>query len=123
MTINSATPQDTFDHVFGSGATSYSWWVTVEGQGDTNMAAVYQPLQWQVLVTADDGDGTLKTVLVNHQTVMHAARTIVADDSYANTILRRECRNLVFDADEADFDACSGDVLLQYIVLGGLVYG
>lgn len=122
MTINSATPQDTFDHVFGSGATSYSWWVTVEGQGDTDMSDVDQPLAWVVLVTAEGGDGHLKTAYVTHSTVMHAARLIVADDDYRGSVLREECRNLIFDADEADFDSIAGDSLLQYIVLGGIIY-
>jgi hypothetical protein len=35
----------------------------------------------------------------------------------------RECRNLIFDADEVDFDADSADQLLQVAVLGEIVFG
>jgi hypothetical protein len=46
-----------------------------------------------------------------------------ARPEYASDALVRECRNLIFAADEIDFDANSADELLQVIVLGEIVFG
>jgi hypothetical protein len=115
--MNTATPQDTQDHILGSGALGYEWWHAVTETGmDTP--------DWSAVITADDGDDGEAIATVNHSAVMKAARAIMKDKpKYASDALVRECRNLVFDADNADFDANSADELLQFIVLGEIVFG
>lgn len=122
MPINTASPQDTYDHMFGSGATSYSWWL---GTKTTGVDGSYRAADdWSVQVTADDGNGGETTVIVNHAAVLRAARQVIkAQPKYSSGVLLRECKHLIFDNDETDFDAASGDELLQVIVLGEIVFG
>lgn len=122
MTIKPATPQETFDHVFGSGATQYPWWLGTAAVGDFRMSDIDQPDNWQVEVTAENPDGNENvSKVVDHKLVMRAARKL----SGRNTLhvpLEHECRNLVFDADACDLDAPLADCLLQIIVYGEVVF-
>lgn len=124
MAINPAKPQDTFDHVFGSGALSYSWWQRT--QMAAGMTAVDVPDDWQVKVTAedpDDEDGSINRT-VTHKVIMATARKVIAGEyGLRGVILTRECRNLVFDADEADLDAPLADSLLQLVMYGDVIFG
>jgi hypothetical protein len=122
MPINTAKPQDTYDHMFGSGATSYSWWLSTKTTGvDSNFKASDD---WSVEVTCDDGNEGRKTTTVNHAAVMKAARQVLdTPPKYGSGALVQECKHLIFDNDETDFDAASGDELLQFIVLGEIVFG
>ncbi len=117
MTIKSANYQDTFDIVIGSGSLSYEWWHRAEvWNEDTDI--------WAVRLTADSGNEGESTVVINHALVMKTARAIIeSTPKYASSALLRECRNLVFNSDEVDFDACSADELLQVMVLGEIVFG
>lgn len=118
--INGAGPQDTWDHVFGAGALTWDWWLASESRG-VNGGDV-EP-DWQVTVTVGE-PGDAETATVTHARLMTAARRVLrARPRYASDALVRECRNLVFEADAADFDAASGDELLQVAVLGEVVYG
>jgi hypothetical protein len=122
MTIKSASPEDTYDHALGSGALTFSWW-----RSTRNVRGISRDFDvaddWAVEVTAEGGDGNDVTVTVDHAAVMAAARQVIKEvPKYASARLAIECRNLVFDADNADFDAAVGDELLQLIVLGELVY-
>lgn len=122
MPIDVANPQDTYDHLFGSGATSYSWWLGTKTTGvDEKFNA--SP-DWSVEVTCDNGDEGETTKTVTHQAALTAARQIAKyPPKHASDALVRECKNLLFHADETDFDANSGDELLQFIVLGEIVFG
>jgi hypothetical protein len=111
-----ANPQDTWDIVIGCGALDYEWWHNVTTTGDDTPA-------WSATITADNGNGGEVAVTVDHKAVMRAARMIMTDAEYVNSALRRECKNLIFNADEMDFDAASGDSLLQVMVLGEIVFG
>ena len=123
MSLNQATPQHTYDHMFGSGATSYSWWLGTKTTG-VDMERWKATDDWSVEVTADDGNDGETTVTVDHAAVLRAARQVIKEPpKYASEALVRECKNLLFHADEADFDANSADELLQVLVLGGVVYG
>lgn len=121
--MKTATPQDTFDHMLGSGATMYSWWLNVEITGlKPNGYDVVN--DWAANITAEDGDENEVTVTINHALVLKTARAIIKDHpQYASDALIRESRHLVFDADETDFDACSADEFLQVMVLGEIVFG
>lgn len=122
MPIKTASPQDTYDHMFGSGATSYSWWLSTKTTGvDADFKASDD---WSVEVSCDNGDEGKTTTTVTHAAVLKAARKVLdSKPQYASETLVVECKNLIFDADEADFDAVVGDELLQLIVLGEIVFG
>jgi hypothetical protein len=116
-----ATPQDTWDQIFGSGATNYPWWLKIKFTGVHD--GKVEP-DWSCEVTCDDGMDDRKTTVVNHAVIMKAARYVISHDiQFMGQAAKRSCRNLVFDADEADFDAVSANNLLQYIVLGEVVFG
>lgn len=122
MTIKTATPQHTYDHMFGTGAISYSWWLSTKSTGVDDKGDVTP--EWSVKVTCDNGDGGETTMTVNHAAVLKAACEVIKDPpKYSTDALVRECKNLVFDADSCDFDSDSADELLQYIVLGEIVFG
>jgi hypothetical protein len=121
--MNTATPQDTFDHTLGSGLLSWPWWRDAETTGvdrDGNVAD-----DWTAKITADDGDNQETIVVVDHAAIMRAARKIIAGDGgqYVSDSAKREARALIFDADECDFDASTGDELLQVAVLGQVIFG
>lgn len=123
MTINTASPKDTYDHMFGSGALSYSWWLDTKTTGVEGGTWKVSP-DWSVEVTADDGNDGRTTVTVNHAEVMKAARKVLdTPPKYSSDALAQECRHLIFNNDETDFDANSADELLQFIVLGEIVFG
>lgn len=123
MTINTATPQDTFDHMIGSGAFSWEWWQNVKVTG-TQPDGGDATDDWEAEITADDGNDGTVTVTIGHRDVMKAARAVLAQPPrYASTLLARECGHLVFNADETDFDAPLADELLQFMVLGEIVFG
>jgi len=121
--INTATPQDTFDHMIGSGALSYEWWHAVDVNG-VKANGYDAEDDWSAVISADNGDGGEATVTINHAAVLKAARAVIAKPPrFASDALVRECRHLVFNADETDFDANSADELLQIMVLGEIVFG
>jgi hypothetical protein len=123
MSLTKATPQDTYDHMFGSGALSYSWWrgtKTTGVDGATRRASD----DWSIKVTCEDGNDGEITVTVDHATVLRAARKVIdSPPKYGSSALVQECKHLIFDNDETDFDANSADELLQYICLGEVVFG
>jgi hypothetical protein len=129
--INAATPQDTYDHVLGAGAFTYSWWRKCETTG-LDATGLDATDDWSATVTCDDGDGGTKTATFGHKDVIRmAARVIAAARSedcqpafqQISRSLVRDCRALVFNADEADFDAGTSDEMLQLLVLGEVVFG
>ena len=121
--IKTASPQDTFDSLFGSGAMMYSWWINAEFLGIDSGGHI-QTDEWTAKVTAENGDGGETTVTIDHKAILKAARQIMkVRPEYASDALVRESRHLIFDADELDFDANSADEILQVIVLGEIVFG
>jgi hypothetical protein len=130
MSIRSATPQETFDHMLGSGATSFTWWVNC---AIFNVRDGKAQDDWEAILTCDDGNDATKTLRLNHESVMKAAREILrnylSDQATSEHVphvphtVIRECAHLVFDADETDFDADSADCLLQLMVLGEIPFG
>jgi hypothetical protein len=121
--MQTASPQDTFDSLFGSGAMMYSWWIDAEFTGIDSGGHI-QTIDWTAKVTADDGNDGETVATIDHKAILKAARQVMkARPEYASDALVRECRNLIFDADELDFDANSADEILQVIVLGEIVFG
>jgi hypothetical protein len=128
-----ATPQDTYDHVFGSGLDQWPWWRKFITRGvDRDWHASDE---WQVDVTAENGDGGETTATVDHALIMKTARRVLA--SKGKTLrtatgvaypawsldLERQCSHLLFNVDAADLDAPCADELLQLAVLGEVVFG
>jgi hypothetical protein len=117
MAMNPATPQDTFDHMIGAGAFQWEWWHGLRVTGEDTP-------EWTATVTIDNGDDGEVTKTIDHKTVMAAARRFMSNPpKYSGDAARQACRDLVFNRDEADFDADSADQLLQFIVLGEIVFG
>lgn len=122
--MKSATPKDTYDHMFGSGATQYEWWLSVKAGPGMDLAAEPIPNDWSIIVTIDDGNDGIKSREVTHAVVMRAARQFMnKKPQYSSDSAREACKDLVFNADECDFDAASADELLQFILLDEIVYG
>lgn len=119
--MKTASYTDTFDHMIGSGALGYGWWRGVKIAGAPDAEATPE---WAATITAEDGDGSDKVVTFGHKEVLAAARKVIeSPPEYGSSALLRECKHLIFDADETDFDANSADELLQFIVLGQIIYG
>lgn len=122
MGINAATPRDTYTHVFGCGALTYSWWLNTKTTGVTDWDSIAD--DWSAEVTCEDGDGGQKTATVTHKDVLRWARKVIANPpKYSSSTLVQECKNLVFNNDDTDIDAVVGDELLQLLVLGEIVFG
>ena len=121
--MSAAAPQNTFDHMIGSGAFQWSWWLNLEVTGETDDTGTVSD-DWAAEITCEDGNGGRVTRTIGHKEVMAAARKVMAElPRYASQSLARECSHLVFDADSADFDAPLADELLQFMVLGEIVFG
>lgn len=120
--MSAATPQDTYDHTFGTGATLCEWWHDARTAGVADDGTVTD--DWSGRVTCDTGSGGEITLTVTHEVIMRAARQITrTHPAYVAQATAAECRNLLWHADDADFDADSGDQLLQVAVLGEIVFG
>lgn len=122
MAINSASQQDTYDHVFGAGIPShYEWWINFEDSFEGYDA----PDGWTVTVTyeAPDTEERLNKV-ISHADIMRAARKIAEGKSnVVEQSLIKQCRNLVFNVDAADLDANDADAVLQVAVMGNTYFG
>jgi len=116
--MTTATSQDTLDHILGAGALTWSWWRNCDITQDAGL-----PGGWQAAITGVL-DGKRVTATITHGDVLKTARQVLAArPEHASDALVSECRNLLFDADEADFDAVSSDELLQLAVFGRITYG
>lgn len=121
--MKTATPQDTFDHMLGAGAFQWSWWLDCQVTGETGATGTVND-DWTAEITAETGDGGKATKTIDHKAILRACRSVMAElPRFASQDLARECRNLIFDADAADFDAPLADELLQFMVLGEIVFG
>ncbi len=91
MSLTQATLQDAYDHMFGSGALSYSWLLGTKTTGvdfETRKASD----EWSVEVTCENGDGGETTVTVDPAGVLRAARKVIENPpGYASRALVDEC--------------------------------
>jgi hypothetical protein len=103
--------------MIGAGAFQWSWWTNVETTLD-------ETPDWTATLTIDDGDDGEVTKTINHKIVLAAARKFFSrPPKYASSSAIRAAKDLIFDHDNADFDAASSDELLQFIMLGEIVFG
>lgn len=90
------------DHLLGAGAATFSWWRTLDFKDG------------QYILEIDDPNDEDKTVKV-HRTPGEIAQDIEKAATAVPQIARAIARD--------DIDAVDADALLQYIVLGEVVYG
>lgn len=130
-----ATPANTCELIMGSGATSFEWY---HGHGAMYLYELGSSTprdDWSVTLLMEDpedSDDSL-AVTVNHEAVMQTAQWVVDNQRYRRVqkftgsyeawseTLERQCRNLLDDAGEADFDAASADELLQLLAYDHVV--
>lgn len=136
MTIKTATPNDTFGHIFGSGFEQYSWWYSIEYTGVDFETWTAQD-DWTATVEIEDpnDDEATITKTVTHKDIMRIARAIVQDakngterkwggtEKYgASSVVVHECKHLILNVDETDFDAPAADEIVQSIMFDKVVY-
>jgi hypothetical protein len=115
------TPQDTYDHIFGSCFDVYDWWGPVESDWDRQEAA---PYGWSVTVPVLDGDNNWRDVKVSHFIILGAMlRLAEGDVMYASESVALDCGEFLKDPENADFDAATADEVMQMVTLGEIVYG
>lgn len=140
MTINSAKPADTADLIMGAGATGYSWYRGSERPHVWSRSGTKAFEDWHITLLmedteSDDEDDNVRVTL-DHQVVMKWARYVVANKGKLqpptrsgvqhrcwSQALERECTNLLFHVDDADFDAESADELIQLAAYSEVVFG
>jgi hypothetical protein len=116
------TEQDTYDHIFGSGFDTYSWWGQVRTSWDMRNPA---PDGWTAYVPVEDGDtGEWRTAMVTHSLILGAMEKLAEGDvKYATDSVARECREFLKGPEDADFDAGTADEVMQMVTLGEIIYG
>ncbi|MYX26073.1 hypothetical protein GTY75_05215 [Streptomyces sp. SID8381] len=127
MSDKRITQQETYDHIFGVGALTYSWWEGSKRSWKRNdMDEV--PDGWTVALIAEnpEAEGTV-TGLVNHWSLIGAMNAIAHPHEpwgvEAGPATMRECRAFLFDPDHSDFDAGTADCVLQVAVFGSVIFG
>lgn len=126
MPTKSLSNSDLYDHIIGSGATGYSWWVTVELNFDNSADA---PENWEMRGTiggsAEEGD-TYRTYRINAdllRVVMIAIGTGRVPGIDYDSLTAQQCRLLDTYPDAVDFDAAMADTVLQVAADGAVIYG
>lgn len=126
-TMNEATPQDSEMHIFGAGIPSYyEWWHSFDREREHQAEFPFDaPDDWMYTVVAEDPETDGKTIRkeIRHSNIMQAARKIIEKGFDANSTIKSECRNLLFDVDAADLDAVIADAVLQVAVYGDIIFG
>jgi len=127
--VRTPTPQESYLHIFGAFATEWSWWLKEEyltegWDGDFDSC----PDDWTVRLTCENGNGGTTIHAVCHDAIMKACRKILRisrkdeKEVHPNSPVARACRTFIWRPDEADFDADTADIVLQYVVLGEHVF-
>lgn len=126
--MDSPTEKDTYDHIIGSGALSYSWYTDVESSSVPANVISDHPADyagwWVRWVDEEDK----KQYTVDHGSVLGAMRRMMkARDNgrpeYVSDTASAECRHFLFDRDDCDFDAGTADEVIQVAAFGHVVYG
>jgi hypothetical protein len=122
-----ATPQDTYDQIIGSGAFTYPWYITFHQTGiDIDGEVIITG--WSVDIEVEDPDNDDKTIVftVSHQSIVDALDVIAYSKTPPDEVsdsLIIEAHALLYDPDNADFDAALADEVLQVMAFGGVVFG
>lgn len=124
------TQADTEMMIFGAGAEVYSWWVKIAADFEHD-ADVHAPDGWTYRVwhMSADEEETVGPVVIDHETIMQAMRTIVDTMPLGySTECFKNCARIVYaqtadDFDAVDFDAGTADEVLQVAVYGKVIFG
>jgi hypothetical protein len=119
------TPQNTFDIFIGSGALNYPWFDELSFTGFVDGEAQDD---WSVTFSlpAEFGENEGKRYTVSHKLIMQTVHKIVRGQQKGvnpNGDIRRECRTMLRNVDDCDFDAGMADCVLQAVALNDVVYG
>ena len=111
VTINIAVDDnELWSEVFGSGFEGESHWIEridfVEGDWTT---------AGKVVIHADDYEGNTQVVPITVDDLGKALQELIKRNS-------KHCGGYLINATFDDWDACVGDMILQYAVWGNLVY-
>lgn len=130
--IQTASPADTYNVVFGCGALDHSWWLVNE----FTMASGV----WRARLTCGEGDEDDVVATITHTDIMRWAHHVVrhrgkmihrtsARTGHALSYrawsldLETDCTALIFNVDNADFDSSTADELVQLAVRGEVTFG
>lgn len=119
------TPQNTFDIFIGSGALSSPWYEEISITG-SEFGEVTD--DWSMTFSLprefeDDEPSTRYTV--THKLIMRTVRKIVRGEQKGinpNGEVRKECRTMLKDVEDCDFDAGTADCVLQAVAFDDVVY-
>lgn len=124
MTTNKVTAQDTFSIFIGSGALSFPWYESVafHNTGDD----IDPPDNWSVTfeLPREYAENESKTYTLDHASIMRVVHKIVRgrQAGITNGETRKQCRAMLKDVEDCDFDACSADCVLQAVAFNDVVY-
>lgn len=125
MTASKITPQDTFSIFIGSGALSYPWYdeISFNNTGDD----IDPPDNWSVTfeLPREFAESKGKRYTLNHKLIMQTVHKIVWGQQKGinpNGVVRKECRIMLRDVEDCDFDAGTADCVLQAVAFNDVVY-
>lgn len=124
MKARKITPQDTFSIFIGSGALSYPWYemIAFNNTGDD----IDPPDNWSVTFELprefEENEGQRYTL--DHASIMRTVHKIVRgyQQGVGNGETRKQCRAMLNDVEDCDFDANSADCVLQAVAFNDVVY-
>lgn len=122
---NKITPQETFSMFIGSGALSYPWYeeIAFNNTGDD----IDPPDDWSVTfeLPREFAENEGKRYTLNHKLIMRAVHKIVSGQQKGinpNGVVRQQCRIMLRDFEDCDFDAGTADCVLQAVAFNDVVY-
>ncbi|MFD8594535.1 hypothetical protein ACFV1L_06000 [Kitasatospora sp. NPDC059646] len=116
----SPSEQQTYAVAFLTAAGPYPWWWAFPAEWDSEDDV---PNGWSVVVRVEDRAGDVRDVAVTHAQVLDAIKRIAADEAKGITAETFElAKRFLADPEPADWDAASGDQVLQLVTLGAIVH-
>lgn len=124
-TMEKITEQDLESLVFGSGFDAFSWWRGMRREWDPANITDDAPDGWVWTVRLENpNDVGIITKSIDYKVLISAIRKIAKGDvKHTSKTCIEECQNVLFRPEEADFDCCTADEVVQVAVLGEVVYG
>lgn len=122
---NKITPQETFNMFIGSGALSFPWYdeISFNNTGDD----IDPPDNWSVTfeLPREFAENEGKRYTLNHRRIMRTVHMIVRGLQKGinpNGEVRQQCRAMLRDVEDCDFDAGTADCVLQATAFNDVVY-
>lgn len=125
MKTNKITPQDTYSLFIGSGALSFPWYemIAFNNIGDD----IDPPDNWSVTfeLPREFAENEGKRYTLDHASIMRTVHRIVRGNQKGinpNGAVRKECRIMLKDVEDCDFDAGTADCVLQAVAFDDVPY-